>query len=184
MSLLPHTMYFVGILCPPEIEEKVLQFKNWMREHYGCIVALKSPGHLTLVPPFWMKTESEQELMQTLQSFQNEGAEFEIRLNGFSHFTNRVMFIQVEENPALLELKNRVEDHFQNIFGELIKKDERPFHPHVTIANRDLRPGDYESAWPHFEKKEFNKSFNAKTISLLKLQQGRWEVIGENHFVR
>ncbi len=178
MSLLPHTMYFVGIICPPEIEELVLKFKNWMKEHYRCIVALKSPSHLTLVPPFWCGIEKETELLETIQSFQPGKKEWEIRLNGFSHFINRVIFIDVVENPDLLELRNRAEEHFQNSFGELIKKDERPYRPHVTIANRDLSPGDFEKAWPHFSKMEFSKSFTTKQVSLLKLKEGKWEVIG------
>lgn len=172
------SMYFVAILCPPPADEKVLRFKHWMKDRFGCVVALKSPAHITLIPPFWLDETKEAELQQTLQSITSDKDELEIQLNGFSHFGKRVLFVNVKDNPALEELKNQIEIHFMKSFSDIIKKDNRPFHPHITIANRDLKPGDFEKAWEHFSKNNFNATFNTRTISLLKLSTGKWNVIG------
>ena len=174
-----HNMYFVAIVCPQEIDKDVLQFKNWMKEQFGCVVALKSPAHITLIPPFWLDEEKEKKLLETLQAFKSETNELEIQLDGFSKFGKRVLFIRVLENPGLDKIKNETEYHFVNSFGDLVKKDDRAFHPHVTIANRDLKPADLEKAWEHFEKKVFKENFSSQTISLLKLTAGKWKVIGE-----
>jgi 2'-5' RNA ligase len=64
--------------------------------------------------------------------------------------------------------------------GDSIKKDDRPFHPHITIANRDMKPARFEKAWEHFSNKEFTESFDTNSIFLLKLNDGKWNVIGEN----
>lgn len=177
-----HNMFFIAIVCPPEVNEKVLRFKHWMKEQFGCVVALKSPAHITLIPPFWLEDVRETELLQTLQSFRSDMDELEIQLDGFSHFGKRVLFINVKENPALHELKKQTEIHFIQSFGDTIKKDERPFHPHISIANRDMKPGDFEKAWQHFSKKEFKETFRTKTISLLKLSPGKWNVIGSTNW--
>jgi len=177
-----HRMYFVAILCPQAVNEKVLQFKNWMKEQLGCVVALKSPAHITLVPPFWLSEEKELLLLQALQSFDSTTNDLEIVVEGFSHFGRRVLFISVKENPALKELKSQVEGHFRNAFGAIIQNDDRPFHPHITIANRDLKPSDFEKAWQHFNNKEFHEVFLANSIHLLKLQSGRWKPIGERQW--
>ena len=174
-------MYYVAIACPREVDEKVMGFKQWMKEQFGSVVALKSPAHITLIQPFWLDISRETELLQTLQSFPGDGEELRIRLEGFSHFGKRVLFIQVKENPVLQELQTQTEKHFLQCFDDVLKKDTRPFHPHITIANRDMKPGDFEKAWQHFSGKKFNETFCAKTISLFKLTQGKWSVIGEKN---
>jgi 2'-5' RNA ligase len=173
-----HRMYYVAIVCPKLVDDKVLQFKNWMREQCGCVNALKSPGHITLIPPFWMDEAGEAELLQTLESF-SSNHEAEIQLQDFGHFSDRVLFINVNDSPSLNNIRIQTETHFLQSFSTVIRKDERPFHPHVTIANRDVRPSDFEKGWQHFSKIKFESSFTTKTISLLKLDEGKWTVIGE-----
>ena len=65
--------------------------------------------------------------------------------------------------------------------GDAIKKDDRFFHPHITIANRDMKPAHFEKAWEHFSNKKFSETFDMNSISLLKLGQAKWNVIGKNH---
>ncbi|MGZ8557232.1 MAG: 2'-5' RNA ligase family protein [Chitinophagaceae bacterium] len=179
----PHSMYFIAILCPPPVNGKVLLCKHWMKEYAGCIVALKSPAHITLIPPFWLAEDKEMLLIQTLQSFSsNIMDEIFIQLDGFSHFGRRVLYVAVKENPALVELKNQAEIHFIHSLGESIQKDNRPFHPHITIASRDLKPVGFVKAWQHFYKKEFKETFITKSIFLLKLSSGSWKVIGEKRW--
>jgi 2'-5' RNA ligase len=174
-----HRMYYVAILCPKEIEDRVQQCKHWMREQCGCVNALKSPGHITLIPPFWMDEAAETELQQNLQSFSSNNAELEIQLQDFGHFGDRVLFINVNNNPLLNDVRLETETHFLQSFSRFIRKDERPFHPHITIANRDVRPSDFEKAWHHFSNATFQGNFKTKTISLLKLEEGKWVIIGE-----
>ncbi|MGZ3924768.1 MAG: hypothetical protein ACXVBJ_13435, partial [Flavisolibacter sp.] len=56
-------MYFIAIVLPPRLNEKVLKYKTMMLEKYNCKVGLKSPAHITLVPPFWMEEEKEGRLV-------------------------------------------------------------------------------------------------------------------------
>lgn len=173
-----HRMYYVAIVCPKEIDEKVYQFKEWMRKQFGCMVALKSPGHITLIPPFWMDEAREDELRATLQQLCGHET-VTVEMNGFSHFGDRVLFILVNENEQLTALKNKTEAYFLQNLNGIIKKDERPFHPHVTIANRDVSPSTFVKAWAHFSKEKFESSFNADKVSVLKLNSGKWEVIDD-----
>jgi len=170
-------MYFLALVCDPSLEEKVLQLKYQMRDRYGCVTALRSPAHITLVAPFWLDEPKEGELYKALDVFDSDIGSLQIELNGFSHFNRKVLFIQVIENPGLEELKNQVTDHFINQFGDVIKRDLRPFHPHITIANRDLKPGDFLKAWEQYSRKTFKEHFEANTISLLKLSPGKWDVV-------
>ena len=178
----PFSMYYVAILCPPAIESKVQQYKLWMRDRYGCTVALKSPAHLTLIAPFWLVNTSEQLLIERLQSTQTDLPPVEIQLQGFSHFSNRVLFITVKENHPLNRLCKEVGDHFIQAFPGIIKSDDRPFHPHITIANRDMKPGDFDEVWQHFAKEELEENFHSNTLSLLKLTAGKWTLLAEKKY--
>lgn len=175
-------MYFIAILCPPQIDNKILRFKQWMKEQYGCVVALKSPAHITLAPPFWLDVEQEPLLMQALDNFKSDLDELKIKLNGFSHFGKRVLFVQVAKNSRLEELKKKVESHFISSFSDSIKPDDRSFQPHVTIATRDMKPSDFMLAWGHFMNKSFDENFSVKKISLLKLSPGRWNILSERNW--
>ena len=77
-------------------------------------------------------------------------------------------------------LKSEVEKYFTGKVGAIFKKDDRPFHPHITIANRDMKPSHFEQAWKHFSKMILKETFNSNSISLLKLNPGAWTVIAES----
>ena len=172
-------MYFVAIVCPEQINEKVLQFKNWMKTRFDCTVALKSPAHITLVAPFWLENEKEAELIVSLMAFRSTTGHFDIRLEGFDHFGKRVLFIAVMENLLLKQLKEQVDIHFLESFAGIMKKDTLTFHPHITIANRDMQPSHFEKGWEYFSKIDYSVSFTADSVSLLKLVEGKWKVILE-----
>ncbi len=173
------SMYFVALVAPAAINREVNRFKKWMKDQYQCIVALKSPAHITLVKPFWIETNWEEYLLTTLQSCEMNIAPFKVSLNGFSHFGKRVIYVDVEPDPGLNGLKKQVEDHFIRTFGDSLKREQLSFQPHITIANRDLKPGDFNKAWEHFRGMKYEASFMADRISLLKLVDGKWSVLSE-----
>lgn len=175
-------MYFVALVCPPPLNEKILRYKLWMRDQFGCVVAMKSPAHITLIPPFWLPDSEEEKLLDALQSFASTIGELTIPLNGFSHFRKRVLFVDVETSPELEQLKKQAEDHFVKIFPA-IKKDTRPFHPHITIANRDMKPSHFEKAWEYFKLLKLDENLTTKTVMLLKLVNGKWSIQAEKDWI-
>jgi len=55
-------------------------------------------------------------------------------------------------------------------------KQERPFHPHVTIAGRDLKERDFATAWAYFQSQTYEAAFEANAISLLVNTDTGWEI--------
>ncbi|MGB8195003.1 MAG: RNA 2',3'-cyclic phosphodiesterase [Chitinophagaceae bacterium] len=168
-------MYFIAIAAPAEINEQVLQWKYYMRDHFACTVALRSPAHITLIPPFWMDEELESELAQGVGKFAKRSYPFDIRLKNFDAFKPRVIFVHVEENKMLEELKDSLENFLVSKNKYPIKKESRPFHAHLTIANRDLRKKDFAPAFEHFSKIEFEHSFPALAITLFRHNGSEWK---------
>jgi 2'-5' RNA ligase len=167
--------YFVAIVLPPDLNEKVLEYKKYMFDRYGCKTGLKSPAHITLVPPFWMNQEKEEELIEDLIRLAHYSP-FPISTEGFSAFPPRTIFINPTPSEELHQLKRKADEIFCKP-GGISKREERPFHPHITIATRDLSKKAFHEAWEYFEKKIFHEEWLVQDVSLLRHNQERWEVI-------
>jgi 2'-5' RNA ligase len=175
-------MYFIAIVLPPELDEKILKYKTMMFEKYHCKVGLKSPAHITLVPPFWMQDEKEQQLISDINFLSQRFHPFLITTDNFSAFKPRTLFIAVAPNKTLDELKQATDAFFQNNDFYKLKLDSRPFHPHITIATRDLYKKSFFEIWPWFAEKEFLHEWKAEGISLLKHNQKNWDVVFTSQF--
>ncbi len=169
-------MYFIAVVAPAHVNEQVLQWKHYMRDHYSCTVALRSPAHITLIPPFWMDEVLENDLMNHVNAFSTQQHSFEIGLNNFDAFKPKVIFVGIRQNADLQKLKSSLEQHLIASNKYPIEKETRPFHPHLTIANRDLRKKDFATAFEHFSRIEYNERFPIKEISLLKHDGIEWRV--------
>lgn len=168
-------MYFIAVVLPQAIDEKILRYKQQMRENYGCKVGLKSPAHVTIIPPYWMEEEKEATLVQDIVSFAGSYPPFTLTTANFSAFVPRTIFVAVEENEMLIRLKKKA-DAFFGDKNYKMKMESRPFHPHITIATRDLSKKAFWEAWPRFEKESFLETVAITGLSLLKHNGQKWEV--------
>ena len=169
-------MYFLALLTPPEVNSKVLEWKYYMREHFGCVVAMRSPAHITLIPPFWMTEELEEQLKADSEAFAEKQSPFKIELQDFDAFRPKVIFLHVKPSTRLTNLRSELENDLLLREKFPLKQESRPFHPHITIANRDLLRKDFPVAFDHFRKISYTKAFDATDVALLKHVNGEWRV--------
>jgi len=176
-------MYFIAIVAPEEIDQQVLKWKSFFKERYECSVALKSPAHITIIPPFWMNDELENDLINSISEFSIAKTKFEITLKNFAAFKPKVIFVDVVKSEALNGLYQSFADFIfsQNKFP--IKKEDRPFHPHVTLATRDLYKKAFQEAWEIFSTKKHEALWIVSGLSLLRHNQKKWDVIFTSQFV-
>jgi 2'-5' RNA ligase len=175
-------MYFIAIVAPEDINQQILKWKNFFKEKYGCSVALRSPAHVTIIPPFWMNEELENDLINSIRDFSNTKIKFEIALKDFGAFTPKAIFVDVVKSKSLNELYQSFTEFLftQNKFP--IKKEERPFHPHVTLATRDLYKKAFQEAWEIFSTKKYEALWIISGLSLLRHNQKNWDVILTSQF--
>lgn len=174
-------MYFIAIVLPDELNKKILKWKNFMHEKFGCKVGLKSPAHITLIPPFWMHEEKGQALIADIDVISLSVQPFTIAIRNFSAFKPRIIYVDVVVNEELRLLKSAADKFFSNTDYK-IKTESRPFHPHITIATRDLHKKAFHEAWPLFETKKFKAEWGANGLSLLRHNSTNWDVIYASTF--
>lgn len=175
-------MYFIALVAPKEINDEVLKWKQYMKERFGCVVGLRSPAHITLIPPFWMENTLENELENVITGFSEQQISFEINLRNFSAFKPGVIYVDVLPNESLRKLHLQLQGFLLNGRPFPIKQEDRPFRPHVTIATRDLHKKAFRDAWEIFKEKEYQVSWRASGISLLKHNQKNWDVVFTSQF--
>jgi 2'-5' RNA ligase len=168
-------LFFIALLPPKEIADKIIALQKEVAEKFDCRHALKSPPHITLVPPFRCNDELEKVIIEPLRDFFSQTASFEIQLHGFSCFErNRVIFIDLVRNGHLekiyFDLQNFADD---NIPVKLHEKHAQ-FTPHITIASRDLRKEMFREAWSEFRERAFEGAFDSSSAWLLRHSGTEW----------
>lgn len=168
--------YFLAIVIPPPVLEEIELTKLQLFNQHKIKGALRSPAHITLHRPFEWKEKNEEILINHLSDFKFE-KQFIIQLKNYSFFEPRVVFIDVPNNQSLTELHVELK-HFCQKKLKLLNEvnDLRGFHPHITVAFRDLKKPTFYTLKKEFENKEYSNSFNYSGFSLLKFEK-TWEVI-------
>jgi 2'-5' RNA ligase len=118
--------------------------------------------------------EQENSLRALLADFSGRHECFHLGLQIFSAFPPRVIYVDVLPAPELAIIQKELEavlvaHHYR------IKQSNRVFHPHVTIANRDLKKEDFAAAFSHFSTLPYYAEFTASGISLLTHRGASWE---------
>lgn len=176
------TMYFIALVLPENLNQEILKWKHYMHERFQCKAGLKSPAHITLVPPFWLDESKEDNLSIDVNTIATNQKPFTVQTNDFSAFKPRTIFIDLVKNERLILLKRKVDTFFKDNELYKIKTDNRPFHPHITIATRDLFKKSFYEAWPVFEKEKFERQWEAIGISVLRHNKKNWDVIHTSQF--
>lgn len=88
-------LYFIAIIPPTPVYEDALEQKEYFKTHYKSKASLNSPPHITLHMPFRWREKNENELTQVLRTFCDENRSVTIKLDNFSSFPPRVIFINV-----------------------------------------------------------------------------------------
>ncbi len=172
-------LYFLAIIPPPPVYERVHELKLNFARKYHTSHALNSPPHITVIPPFKIPSDSlaglESFLKRNIVFFQPE----EVVLDGFGSFPPHVIYINPQISPLFIVVRNQLLSRFYESFPQP-RQDTRPFLPHMTVAFKDITPDMFSKAWPVLSLMGFSASFRVVELVLLKYESGKWIVL--QHF--
>jgi 2'-5' RNA ligase len=174
-------LYFIAILPPKEISERVTEIKKDFVERFNSSKALKVIPHITLKAPF--KFSDHTELLRWFALTPVDVKSFQQVLKNFGSFSNKrnpVIFIEPVMSASLQLLQKNVIDHFLKSFGkEQISQNEYKFNPHLTVAYRDLEFYQFKKAWEEYQFKKFEATFEVNTFHLLQHDGKKWDSVKE-----
>ncbi len=80
------SLYFIAVLPPEPILTEIRQMKLDVRDRFGSARALRSPAHITLVPPFHADDSSLEQVHEVLAGVAKRTSSFVVELDGFDCF--------------------------------------------------------------------------------------------------
>jgi 2'-5' RNA ligase len=168
--------YFLAIFLPQPYLDEVEQIKQQLHYHFGLKGAMRSPSHITLHMPFELQNKNEPVLINSLKKIKFD-VPIEIKSNGFSAFDQRVIFIDIQLNEALISFQKLIVKHLATNFNlENEIGNARGFHPHITVAFRDLKKKQFKEVKSFLTSFNSNLEFIAINFSILKLNEN-WQIL-------
>ena len=171
-------------MVPSEIEEKILEFRSYMSERYGCKSGHGTPPHITLIPPFMLSGDFDDgdvksAVEDAVQKATKSGVlPFDAKISGFGAFEERTLFAHVESDERWTKLRDFFTQSFQTNLPGSVRKSSKIFTPHVTVANRDIPAGIMDEALQFLSNMDFHAEFSVEEIALFKrTSRGGWETI-------
>lgn len=150
-------------------------------EKFNCRHALKTVPHITLQAPFKTTSDST-EILNGLKPLSEINQTISVSTKGFNSFDDRVAFIDVEVTAELKNLQQRVNQLLNE--KKIVPLNNRPFHPHITLAHRDLKPAVLPEIKHLVKQKEILWKFEVNAVTLLIHQNGRWRSDGEVSLIK
>ncbi|WP_291777410.1 2'-5' RNA ligase family protein [Cecembia sp.] len=169
--------YFLALVPQGQIQKEATAMKEELKLLFNLKYALKSPAHVTVKMPFNYNELKEERLISKMQNFLSLYPTFHLELKGFDRFGKRVIFIHVRPSAVLNQLQENLGKFCKLELKLNNELSDRAFHPHMTLAFKDIKPNKFESYWQHIKSKEFQATYAVEDLALLKRIGGRWEVI-------
>lgn len=165
--------YFLSLIPKEPLASKIYGLKEDVAEEFRSKAALRSPAHLTLHMPFVWKERNEERLFQLLAQATNEEP-FNLYLDGFGSFPPRTIYIKNKISAKLNAFHHRFIEHTRLRLKLLNSTHNRGFHPHITIAFRDLKKDMFDKAWFRFKEEAFSETMKVDSFWLLKHDGKKW----------
>jgi 2'-5' RNA ligase len=176
-------LYFFALVPPEDIQASVTKIKYDFKRRYHAAHALKSPPHITMIPPFRFHKDGEQLLIKSLDSFTKGESRFQQKLQDFGYFPPRVIFIKVHQSAFLSNLYHRIKEHMEkSIHISSLARGLDRFSPHMTVAFRDLTKRNFFLAKSVYDIKKISLEFEVNGIALLRHNGVHWEIIHKSLF--
>jgi 2'-5' RNA ligase len=171
-----HSLFFIALGLPQALSDEILSITQKISNDYKTRKALSSPPHITLVPPFWYPNAKIDALKNTVSELKLDTEPISIRLDGFSSFPSRVLFINVVLSPELSECHERVYAYLPKDLKSNIKV-YREYSPHITIAFKDISQENFEKAQNEYIPQSYIQEFSLENIDLYRHDGQKWLIV-------
>lgn len=169
-------LYYIAVIPDEEVKLLIREVKEELLQDYGLKHALKSPAHITLQRPFRRIQTEEPRLFQRLMQFATEQTVFELALSGYDCFTPKVIYAAVADYQLIKELYDNLHSYLLETLGFVTTELSTDFHPHMTVATKDLTVAIFEKLWPLFKERSLSGIFTVDSIYVLKHNGKHWDV--------
>lgn len=169
--------YFIGLTLPEDVSVKIEREREWMRNKWGNRSGMATEPHITLIPPFYSSLSVEC-LTSILEKVRSE--KISVVVSGHSSFGERTIYAYVEESGEMKALLEKIKKELRK--NDIRFKDERTFTPHITIANRDIKPYSFIPSMEYLNGIKLYEEFTLSSFTLFRFSDYHWHSISSFAF--
>jgi 2'-5' RNA ligase len=169
----------IAIVLPDPLRSFIINEQKFISENWGCRHALRTPPHITLIPPFHFTLQEINSIITILSEAAKRHHAFRLNVIGFNSFRQGVIFMEPELSQALQDLHMDLNDSMGSYFPQILEKSgDRPFHPHITLAHKDVTREQFKEIRDHYKNKAAPSSVIIEHFNILN-HIGKGWAIGE-----
>lgn len=170
-------LFMLTLIPPKKLVEKLEEIREEFAENYNCKAALKTPVHITLVPPFQLEAGKDEELVDKLKAGE-ELNRFVVELKDYGSFPeNEVLFVSIHPSVGLSVLQQALQDWVYSSFEVSSKyHNHEEYRPHITIGRKDIPKGRFADAVREYAELTFTARFENKAYYLWRHDGKEWKI--------
>lgn len=169
------SLYLIGVLPPEQLSEEIEEIRQELSERFNIYAALKPPVHITLFRPLKLDEKLEKHLVKLLKPIGYNHYPFSQDLLNFDCFNIQTAFITAVKSSPLNDLQKEISGVInKNKIDVKDVKGNTTFHPHITVAYRDIPPEVFPLLWNELKNRKFKRSFMVDKFHLLKHNRKKW----------
>lgn len=152
-------------------------------DKFGLCWGLKQSPHITIKAPFTAQKLAP--FVKYLENVAKTCKPFDIELNGFNYFWQKVIFLDVKENPTLKKLHLKVLDDMEKKFKiEQHEFEGKNIKFHSTIALGDVTKARLRKAKEYLKKYKPTFKFKTKTLAIFYYlgKEAGWVIVRRINF--
>ena len=108
---------------------------------------------------------------------------FQIEFTGYGCFKNSVIYMDMVVSSQIENLYREWRTALETGMPHLLKRyPDRPYHPHLTLAHRDVSPEVFKLMWEYYKEREHKTSVTFRSFGILHQQPAKWVVEEEFFF--
>ena len=173
----------IALIIPEPLKSLVIEEQESIRDRWGPKHALRTPPHITIIPPIEVNNDEIKLLWSLAEEIAKRRSPFEIEFDGYGAFKPRVVFIHPLLTDALEKLYTDWRQMLEKNLAHVLEKyPDRPYHPHLTLAHRNVDKDTFSEMWCYFKERELKANIPFDRFSILKHQPDGWKIEEEFKF--
>ena len=174
----PNTeLKLVAIVLPEPLYSIVRDQQNFIAENWNCVHALRTPPHITIIPPLPLNPVEINILQELARQVAVRQKSFRLSVNGYGAFKPRVIFIKPDVPSELSELYHSLREAIDLAMPLVLQKyPDRPYHPHITLAHRDVDREKFNEMWKYYRNKEIELSLEINQFCIMDHSKDGWKI--------
>ncbi len=167
----------IAIIPPEPVFSEIRKEQEYIADTWGPERALRTPPHITIIPPMLLTADEVGWLYGIAYAIAGTQNRFTIQLKDYDSFKPRVIFIAPIISPAFSNLHDIWHQAIITKMPHVLSKyPERPYHPHLTLAHKDVTHPQFDMMWKYFQVKKYQASFTVDRFCILTHTDSGWTV--------